>query len=123
MVKPEELRSLLLGRLCPAQPRRARFSPTCFVHGLRRLEAAALRWEEIDLGAKVIRLPALRTKAGRALDLPMTDLVFDLLRARRAIGDTKFVFPSNSRSGHIMEPKFPLRMVAEATGIEVSAHD
>ena len=53
----------------------------------------------------------------------MSDIVYDLLVARRAIGDAKWVFPSNSKSGHIEEPKFPLRMVAAATGIEVSAHD
>ena len=33
--------------------------------GFRRNEAAALRWEEIDLNARVIRLPAARAKAGQ----------------------------------------------------------
>ena len=32
--------------------------------GLRRNEAAALRWDEVDLSERVIRLPARRTKAG-----------------------------------------------------------
>jgi integrase len=91
--------------------------------GFRRNEAAALRWEEVDLKARVIRLPAARAKAGKKLDLPMTDFVHDLLVARRSIGDAKWVFPGNSKSGHLEEPKFPLRMVAEATGIRVSVHD
>ena len=91
--------------------------------GFRRREAAALRWSEVDLRAKVIRLPGERTKASRPLDLPMTDLVYDLLVARRAIGGATFVFPSSSRSGHIEEPKFPLRMVAATSGIAVSIHD
>lgn len=93
--------------------------------GLRRREAAALRWDEVDLTSRVIRLPAKRTKAGRRLDLPMSDFVYDLLAARRQVGrDTSgFVFPAASRSGHIEEPKHPLHLVAEATGIGVSAHD
>jgi integrase len=91
--------------------------------GLRRREAAALRWDEVDLKEKIIRLPAARAKAGRALDLPMSDVVYKMLVARRKLGDADWVFPSISASGHIEEPKFPLKLVADATGIHVSAHD
>jgi len=91
--------------------------------GLRRQEAASLQWENIDFAQRVIRLPAARTKAGRKLDLPMTDVVRDLLVARRALGKETFVFPANSKAGHLMEPKFPLELVAKASGIRVSVHD
>jgi integrase len=91
--------------------------------GLRRSEAASLRWVDVDLSEKVIRLPAARTKAGRKLDLPMSRFVYDLLDARRDIGNADWVFPSNSEGGHLVEPKFFLRQVAETSGVEVSAHD
>jgi len=92
--------------------------------GLRRREASALRWDEVDFATRVIRLPATRTKAGRKLDLPMSSSVRDLLIARRAIGnDGGWVFGADSRSGHIEEPKFALALVAKATGIAISAHD
>jgi integrase len=91
--------------------------------GLRRQEAASLRWDDIDFAERVIRLPAARTKAGRRLDLPMTDIVRDMLVARRALGKEKFVFPANSAAGHIQEPKFPLDLVRQSSGIHVSAHD
>jgi integrase len=91
--------------------------------GLRRTEAAGLKWSDIDLEAKTIRLPALRTKAKRKLDLPMSGYVFRLLKARRAIGDAEFVFPANSASGHVEEPKKTFKLVAEACGISISAHD
>jgi integrase len=92
--------------------------------GLRRGEAAALRWEEVDFAQRVIRLPARRTKAGRKLDLPMTSFVRELLVARRAWGnDGGWVFGGDSGSGHIEEPRFALAQVAEATGIRVSCHD
>ena len=91
--------------------------------GMRRNEAAALRWEEVDFATKTIRLPATRTKTRRAFELPMCDLVHDLLVARRALGDTRFVFPANSESGHVEEPKFALRALQADTGIAISAHD
>ena len=91
--------------------------------GLRRTEAATLTWSDIDLTDKVIRVPAAHTKAGRKLDLPMSDVVFDLLSSRRELGDSGYVFPSTGRSGHIAEPKFFLAEVAKSTGIHVSAHD
>jgi integrase len=92
--------------------------------GCRRSEAAGLRWEEVDFVSRVIRLPAIRAKGGRKLDLPMSSFVRDLLVKRRAIGnDGGFVFGADSRSGHIEEPKFALAMVAKTTGVTVSAHD
>ena len=91
--------------------------------GLRRGEAARLTWDDIDLVEKTIRVPAASTKAGRTLALPMSDVVHDMLVARRAIGRTEYVFPSIGRSGYISEPKFPLAAVAKATGVRVSPHD
>ena len=91
--------------------------------GLRRSEAARLRWDDVDLVAKTITIPASSTKSGRSLILPMSDVVHGLLGARRALGRTEFVFPSKGRTGHLAEPKFPLAAVAAATGIRVSVHD
>jgi integrase len=91
--------------------------------GLRRREAASLRWTDVDLKARIVRIPASNTKTGKKLDLPMSDFVFDMLTARRALGNTVFVFPANSASGHIEEPKFALDQVASACGVKVSSHD
>jgi integrase len=91
--------------------------------GLRRREATTLTWGDVDFAERVIRLPAKSTKANRALDLPMSDVVRDILVARRAAGDTRWVFPANSRSGHVEEPRFFLDQVAVASGVSVSCHD
>jgi len=89
--------------------------------GLRRREAAGLRWADIDMKTRIIRVRD--TKANRPLDLPMCDVIYDMLAARRAIGNTTFVFPANSKSGHIEEPKFALAEVEEACGVKISVHD
>ena len=91
--------------------------------GLRRREAAGLRWSEVDLTGKTWSIPANRNKSGRKFDLPLTDVVLDLLVARRAIGRTEFVFHADSRSGHLEHPHYFLALVAKATGIKVSVHD
>jgi integrase len=91
--------------------------------GLRMGEAASLTWADIDLPMRVIRVPMSRTKAGRKLDLPMSGFVHDLLVARRALGDAKFVFPGNGKRGHITTARYALDAVADASGIKVSAHD
>ena len=46
-----------------------------------------------------------------------------VLVARRSLGNAKFVFPSNGRSGHVDDPRDWLDAVREATGIEFSTHD
>jgi integrase len=91
--------------------------------GLRREAAASLTWDQIDFTEKVIRIPWTRTKHKRdVFKLPMSDFVHDLLTARKKHGG-EFVFPANSESGYISEPKQPLGLIAEATGIKISAHD
>jgi integrase len=92
--------------------------------GMRRRESAALRWKEnIDFDKRTITLPGASTKSGRALDIPMSDFVRDMLVARRALGDAKFVFPSYGDSGHVEDPRAFIDAVRKATGIEFSSHD
>jgi integrase len=93
--------------------------------GMRRREAAALRWSEVDMALRVIRLPATRTKAGRPLDLPMSDQVFSILASRRADGidSSGFVFPGRGRSGHIEKVEETMAKLAEQTGMTIRAHD
>ena len=92
--------------------------------GLRRREASRLRWkEDIDLPGRLIHIAAADTKPGRKLDLPMSDFVYDLLVARRSLGDAKYVFPATSETGHIAEPKSNFQQIADTTDIRVSPHD
>ena len=54
----------------------------------------------------------------------MTDVVHDMLVARRAIGNTgEHVFFAAGKTGHIMETKYLFDRVAKASGIRISAHD
>jgi integrase len=124
MVRPDDLpRFYEAIRAVPNQTAADYLTLVLFT-GLRRREAAALRWEEVDFATRVIRMPAARAKADRKLDLPMSSFVRNLLVARRALGDDGgWVFPANSRSGYIEEPGNQLDQIGEATGIRVTPHD
>ncbi len=97
---------------------------TLLFTGLRKSEAGALKWSEVDLVGRMIRLPAGRTKAGRKLDLPMSDFVRDLFIARRALGNEgDYVFACDSKSGHLENPGSAFGEIEKATGIVLSPHD
>lgn len=93
--------------------------------GMRRTEASSLKWENVDFGSRVIRIPGAITKSGRPLDLPMSDFVFNLLVGRRSIGrDTAdYVFPGDGKSGYLADPGQPFAQIAEKCGVRVSSHD
>jgi integrase len=96
--------------------------------GLRRNEAAALSWDEVKFAEGMIRLPPARTKTGRRTDkpfnLPMSSFVYDLLVARRALGNAGgWVFPGQKKGRHITDPYLKFKAVAAASGVAVSSHD
>jgi integrase len=93
----------------------------CLFTGMRRKEAAGLRWSEVDFDNRIIRLSASRVKTRNAVDLPMTDVVFNLLVARRQLGDAEFVFPSRAE-GHISGDSWT-KALCQKTGLPFSMHD
>lgn len=75
--------------------------------GLRSNACSELRWEEIDLNAATLTVPAERMKAGEDFTLPLSRYV-DLLRQRKAdnakdlgADDRGFVFPTVDRAGKV----------------------
>ena len=81
--------------------------------GLRRSEAAGLRWEHVDLVGRTLEVPD--TKNHEPLVLPLSDFLFDLLHGRQQ--DSPWVFPGSGKSGHYQEPKKAVKEVAAASGV------
>jgi integrase len=50
--------------------------------GLRRNEAATLRWEDIDFQSKVLRVRAELAKNGNEHRLPLSDYLYEMLHRR-----------------------------------------
>ena len=88
--------------------------------GLRRREAAQLRWDWINFDEKVLTIP--ETKNGHPHTLPLTDFLLDLLQKRHT-NDSEYVFPGNGKSGHFEEPKKPIAKIREKSGVNFTLHD
>jgi integrase len=82
--------------------------------GLRRGSACSVRWEDVDLARKVLRVPNPKGGEARAFDLPLSEHLVSMLDARRKahaklVADVDkmqpWVFPADSESGHIEEPR------------------
>ena len=85
--------------------------------GLRFGSAAALRWQDVDLERRVVRVTTV--KGGKIFDLPLSSQLAELLARRKeqAAKDAVWVFPAASESGHLVEAR------VEVPGIPYTPHD
>src|SRR3990167_10695814 len=89
--------------------------------GLRRQEAAKLKWDQVDLKSKTFKI--IDTKNRESHTLPLPDYLFDLLISRRQNSTGDYVFPGTGKSGYIIEPRKQMAKVIEATSIQFTVHD
>lgn len=89
--------------------------------GLRKTEAASLKWDQIDMASKT--LTAIDTKNGRDHTLPLSDFLYRLLANRRIETTSEFVFPGPGNLGYLQEPKRQITRVAKVSGIKFTCHD
>jgi len=89
--------------------------------GLRRSEAASLKWEEVDLQGETFTI--CQTKSHRPHSLPCSPFVHDMLVKRLGCQKNEYVFCGKSKSGKLVEPKRQIKHVVETSGIPFSSHD
>ncbi len=89
--------------------------------GMRKTEAGSLRWEDIDLKSKTITLQD--TKNREVHTLPMSDFIYELLDRRSHQKTSEFIFPADSKTGYIYEPKKAVLKVVELSGVSFTLHD
>ena len=90
--------------------------------GLRRSEAAALAWQDVDFSAKTLTVRG--TKNGEDHTLPLSNFLYDLLRRRRAWDSTGvYVFPGSGKDGYLIVPRRTVTKVIVCSGISFTLHD
>lgn len=97
--------------------------------GLRRSEAARLKWSNVDFEERAFTV--VDTKNRQPHTMPMSTYIHELLseRLKTAPKDkngkrlSPYVFPSGGEAGYLQEPKRAIDNVTEATGIVFSCHD
>ncbi len=89
--------------------------------GLRRNEAASLRFDQIDFVDRTLTIPD--TKNGEPLTLPLSDYLLTLLERRANETTGAFVFPGGGKYGHLIEPKRHVKRIIKESGVPFMLHD
>lgn len=90
--------------------------------GARRSNVLAMRWADVNLGRAEWRIK--ETKNGTPQTVTLSPEAMEVLRARKAAEDTKFVFPGTGKAGHLAEPKKAWLRILERAGIaDLRIHD
>jgi len=94
--------------------------------GLRRNEAATLQWKQIDFKSKTMTIE--QTKNKERLVLPLSDYLLGLFselnnRVEAEKLANYYVFSLGDNSKHLIEPRFQIQKVTEASGVTFTLHD
>lgn len=89
--------------------------------GLRRSEAASLKWSDINITAKTFTIPAERTKTHQEHKVPICAYLMEMLEARTPDGE--YVFPGKDKSKPLAEPKRAVAHVVEQSKVKFMIHD
>jgi len=89
--------------------------------GLRRQEAAGLRWQDVNLQNKTFTVRD--TKNHEDHILPLTDYLMEMMLRKRKETDSLFVFPGEGKTGKIVEPKRQIAQVIKSSGVSFMLHD
>lgn len=91
-------------------PIRADYQELVLFTGLRRRDAATIKWDDVDLEARALYRPKPKGGEDRAFAIPLSEHAVKILKRRKAENEKVFpkpewVFPADSESGHVEEPK------------------
>jgi integrase len=94
----------------PLNPVRRSYQLFVLFTGLRRSDAATIRWEDMNFDIGTLYRPTPKRGADKAFTIPLSRVTLGLLRHRRRqnqilFPDSPWLFPAESKSGHIEEPK------------------
>lgn len=94
---------------------------TLLLTGMRKCEALALKWDNVDLDGGTITL--LDTKNGEDFTLPLSKFLWRLLRVRRTHAKSEYVFPGRFRGAHLTSVEKAVRLINAESGVRFSLHD
>ena len=71
--------------------------------GARKSNVLSMQWDEIDFEQQSWRIP--ETKNGEPLVIALPTKAMEILKKRKAITNSSWVFPSERTNGHLSDPK------------------
>ena len=95
-----------------------------FLTGLRRNEAATLRWDDIDFESRVLTIRQELSKNHKEHRLPLSNYLMNLLVVRHANRkDSPYVFPGRGGKRHIIESDYIIQKVVASASCQFTIHD
>jgi integrase len=114
----DELRRLRTALEAEREPWRS-FFMLALLTGARRGALQRMRWVDIDLDAAIWRIPAEWSKNRKVVTIALATEAVTVLRAlHETRGASIWVFPTNSKAGHLTEPRKAWSRVLKRAGIE-----
>jgi integrase len=92
--------------------------------GARKTEALSLRWSDIDIENATVTF--VDTKNGEDHVIPLTDHLYALFKQIPRLENTgNYVFPSDSKEGHLKEIRLPFERMKRRAGVDMdlTIHD
>lgn len=90
--------------------------------GMRRREAAGLKWSDIDFKEKTFIVPD--TKTNKPLELPLSDFLCNLLEQRKKdTYENDYVFPGRGKTKRLENVRWFNLQIKAKTGIQFTTHD
>jgi integrase len=89
--------------------------------GLRKNEAAQLKWSNIDLKDRALILPDPKNRHEHKL--PLSTHACAILHRRKQSSSSEYIFPGSGKSGYLIEPRKQMNRVAKAIDMHFTLHD
>jgi len=89
--------------------------------GLRKQEAATLKWDSVDMQHRTFTI--IDTKNREPLTLPIADFLYNIFLDRLKAKQNDFVFPGSGKTGYLIEPKRQIKKVCDISGVSFTLHD
>jgi integrase len=90
----------------------------CIFTGARRSNVLALRWSDIDFTLNQWRITGKDSKNKDIMIVPLVDEALEILRRRKSMASSVFVFPSHGKTGHLQEPRKGWERIKKYAGLE-----
>lgn len=89
--------------------------------GLRKSEGLRLRWGDVDLEDRTLKIDDTKNRVPHIL--PLSDFLEAMLRRRSADQCGPYVFPGNEPGKHLVEPRRGIERVVRLSGVAFGCHD
>jgi site-specific recombinase XerD len=89
--------------------------------GARKTNTLMMKWEEVSWEMKSWRIP--NSKNGEVLVLPLIDRAIEILKARRFLTNSEWVFPGENPEKYYNDPKRAWRRILKRATINLWAAD